>query len=615
MVEKDFSKCQCPQAGWCDLLKKEMTANPPNWQWCQGLKPEEREDYYSKVNGKVRTLRQAIKRAWVDTVNFVDELPERKSDWAVCVIPATDDMLELLEITRDSIKAYAEKCGADYIELQGNQHKDWPMANKYRVHNVSSVYEKTLYLDCDIVINSHAPNIFEVTPNDKLSIYEEWSDWIRRKSTDWIAKEQETIVRKFLKPEQRDRILKNGAFTPTKMLNGGVMVIPKSVSDWYQQPDQVYPRQWCFDQNYLSYILPDELHHNLDQRFNLTWQAMKDWDCHSSPLIEWIERAKDSYFLHVNGEKNKTVRHHILNLDLEDKTRIKLANHELVSKSASNAWLFCEEAMEAQEKINLDIRQYVSSQQNKKINVSKDLSIALVGHSKKQWDSIERKPFLKFLDLNIISGEYCENEWAEARAYLLEDFFPNEAKFVGFATASWNTKYSKLKPIDSFPDWPEAQILFNSNPEDKIYLCSDMYCTCGWTRYYSPRRRGIITDVFGYDKYPRTNEALIELLKSVDLPHETMHRAIPFSNQGFYHRNIYDSWMKFLKDKNVFANIKRVAEEFNLLQVGGWSNRPYAYFMEAINCFWCQDQDFTYIGTSTRNHQWYNDNIRKERGW
>jgi hypothetical protein len=612
---EDFSKCQCPKAGWCDLLKKEMTANPPNWQWCQGLTEEARKKYYESINSNPRTFREAVRNGTVSLINFVDKLPDRNSNHAVCVIPATDDMLELLEITRPSIKAYAEKCGADYVELTGNQQPDWPMGNKYRVHNVSTVYEKTLYLDCDIIINDHAPNIFDLTPDDKLSIYEEWSDWVGRDSIDWIKKEQEIILRKFLSQEVASKFLVNGRFDGGKMLNGGVMVIPKSVADWYQQPSVPYPRQWCFDQNYLSFILPDELHHNLDQRFNLTWQAMHKWDCFTSPLLEWMERAKDAYFLHVNGERNITVRHHVLNLDLKDETRVKLSNHELVSSTSSNEWLYCKEAKENQDKINLKIRSYVSSQEDSNININKDVSIALVGHNKDQWDTIERKPFLKILDLNCIDGEYSGNEWAESRAYLLEDFFPDEAKFVGFVTASWNTKYSKLKPIHNLPDWPESKILFNSDPEDKVYLCADMYCTCGWTRYYSPNRRGIITDIFGHDKYPRTNEALIDLLESIDLPFETDHRPIPFSNQGIYHRSIYDAWIKFLKDKDVFSNVKRVAEEHDLLEVGGWSNRPYAYFIEAVNCFWCQNQDFKYIGTTTRNHEWYDDHIRTKRGW
>ena len=145
MVEKDFSKCQCPQAGWCDLFKKEMTANPPNWQWCKGLTEKERIEYHDKTNSKLRTIRKAVRASSVDIINFVDDIPTPKSDYAVCVIPANQSAMGLLDVTRESIESYAKKCGADYIELTGDQNPDWPMANKYRLHKVASTYKKTLY--------------------------------------------------------------------------------------------------------------------------------------------------------------------------------------------------------------------------------------------------------------------------------------------------------------------------------------------------------------------------------------------------------------------------------------------------------------------------------------
>lgn len=44
---KDFSKCQCESAGFCSLFKKEMTFQPPNWQWCQNATEEERNRHFN----------------------------------------------------------------------------------------------------------------------------------------------------------------------------------------------------------------------------------------------------------------------------------------------------------------------------------------------------------------------------------------------------------------------------------------------------------------------------------------------------------------------------------------------------------------------------------------
>jgi len=293
VVEKDFSKCQCPKAGWCDLFQKEMTATPPNWQWCQGLTEKEREQYHDKVNGKVRTIRKAIKAGLVDVVNFIDDIPTPTSDYAVCVIPANQSALDLLDITRETIKTYAKKCGADYIELTGDQHPDWPMANKYRLHKVTSTYKKTLYLDCDVIIKDNAPNIFLKTPNDKISAFDEYPIWAAKENTGWIVSQQDYIVRKILKQEVASGLLKNGKFTAKRMINGGVMVIPQSLADYYIQPDKEYPRHWCFDQNYLSLMLPESKFHSLDMKWNTPFVLGKGFH----------EASLEAYFVHVNDMK------------------------------------------------------------------------------------------------------------------------------------------------------------------------------------------------------------------------------------------------------------------------------------------------------------------------
>ena len=40
-----MDKCQCTAPGFCDFFKQEMTSSPPNWQWCQGTTPQDRERY------------------------------------------------------------------------------------------------------------------------------------------------------------------------------------------------------------------------------------------------------------------------------------------------------------------------------------------------------------------------------------------------------------------------------------------------------------------------------------------------------------------------------------------------------------------------------------------
>ena len=300
MVEKDFSRCQCSKAGWCDLLNKEMTATPPNWQWCQGLTEEERDKYYERCNISVRVIKGTESAKLVNVVNFHDKIPKPTSDYAICVIPANDSAMELLDITREGIQSYAEKCGADYIELTGDQCPDWPVSNKYRVYNVTKLYKKTLYLDCDIAVSKDAPDIFKETPDDKISAYDEWPIWEEKKRTQWVKNEQEIIVHKHVSEEIKSRWIKNGSFETRTMLNGGVLVIPQCLAELYKQPDDPYYRAWCFDQHLLTLTLGEEVH-KLDDRFNTSFNDLNFWD-----------KISSAYFVHVNNLKDHQFRTNLL---------------------------------------------------------------------------------------------------------------------------------------------------------------------------------------------------------------------------------------------------------------------------------------------------------------
>ena len=48
----DIGECQCPQAGFCEFFRQEMTYNPPNWQWCQNATSQERMKYKADCDKK-----------------------------------------------------------------------------------------------------------------------------------------------------------------------------------------------------------------------------------------------------------------------------------------------------------------------------------------------------------------------------------------------------------------------------------------------------------------------------------------------------------------------------------------------------------------------------------
>lgn len=293
----DFSKCQCPKAGFCHVFKKEMGTKPPNWQWCQNATQRERVNHFVDTqNSRNKKNNHAVEP--IDPVDFHDDLPPRKSNYAICTIPANEYALSLLEITRESIQTYAKKCKADYIELTGNKFEKYPMFNKYRVFQVASTYQKTLYLDCDVLIQDVAPDIFEQTPDNKISVLNEkktlYTPSPNQFCYNWLKKHME--FRKYLFEYDSNYDEENNEV----QLNLGVMVIPKNKAYMYSMPKKL-AKNWLFDQD--DFILRNDMSdvYHMDEKFN--WMILrKDF---------WKDIA-NKYFVHVCSVSNDGYRKELL---------------------------------------------------------------------------------------------------------------------------------------------------------------------------------------------------------------------------------------------------------------------------------------------------------------
>jgi len=294
-------KCHCEVAGFCKIYQRQMDA--AGIKWCKESTQEKRENY-KKFNSSQEEKKTPQRLPnYINPINFYDELPKQKSDIAVCTIPANDIAMEQLNITRKSIKSYAKKCGADYIELSGDQCPEFPMYNKYRLYQITSKYEKTVYLDCDIIVKNNCPNLFETTPNDKLSahcqkntIYENQQIETKRNLTEEKNKVFNGTMEVYKHIAETHK-LKNTEYLP----NGGVLVIPKSVCNLYKQPSQSYQKEWCFDQYYLGGHLDESNFHNLGEEYNNEFIKESFW-----------KKLDSCYIIHVDGSRPQDYREELL---------------------------------------------------------------------------------------------------------------------------------------------------------------------------------------------------------------------------------------------------------------------------------------------------------------
>ena len=194
----------------------------------------------------------------------------------VLTIAIGDFYNEVSKYTIPTIKAYANKFGADFLCITDGDTKyasqKW---KKFSIYELLDNYKRILYVDIDILIRDDAPNIFDIVPETKLGMFNEGK----------YANRLEFIKQA---SEYYNESIKNwkGNF-----YNSGVMVIPRKYKSIFKLPIGVDYVET--DQPYINLrILNDNIDmYDLDFKFNR--MDIQDKYCGVSRL--------DSYFVHYAG--------------------------------------------------------------------------------------------------------------------------------------------------------------------------------------------------------------------------------------------------------------------------------------------------------------------------
>jgi len=96
---------------------------------------------------------------------------------AVVTLCIGEDASGFSQYSHPIFRRYAEKVEADFICIDTPKIKlpKYPeginpiLFEKYQLFDILADYERALYLDTDILITPHAPNIFNVVPYDKVA--------------------------------------------------------------------------------------------------------------------------------------------------------------------------------------------------------------------------------------------------------------------------------------------------------------------------------------------------------------------------------------------------------------------------------------------------------------
>lgn len=220
------------------------------------------------------------------------------------------------ELTHPSIKAYAEKIGADFMAVterkisQTTAH--W---EKFQIHDLLNDYERILYIDTDIIIREDCPNLFDLVPNNQLGMFNEG------KFTDRSKELMIDICRQY------------GVTLPNwdgEYYNTGVIVISRCHKSLFKKPSkEIFS---FYEQSYLNMrIAEDKIHKEL-KMYGLShyYNRMTCMDRFTG------EDRFASYIIHYAGYPNIAHAINLVPLDLarweeDKKTGYKYKTHVMVS--------------------------------------------------------------------------------------------------------------------------------------------------------------------------------------------------------------------------------------------------------------------------------------------
>lgn len=228
---------------------------------------------------------------------------------------------KVAELTLPSIKKYAEKIGADFLNIDGrNDQYITQKWNKFHIFNLLNKYDRIIYFDIDILIREDCPNLFDKVPESKLGMFNEGRYEARYPWVEQASEYYKEPINKW-----------NGKF-----YNSGVMVVSRIHKQIFKLPKGIDFVET--DQPYINLrIINDKIQmYDLDFKFNR--MDILDKYCGISRL--------DSYVVHYAGAP-KDIQMDVIRKDIEqwkkDAPDYKYKRNILISLSAGMGDQICSE--------------------------------------------------------------------------------------------------------------------------------------------------------------------------------------------------------------------------------------------------------------------------------
>lgn len=197
---------------------------------------------------------------------------------AIVTVATGREFLDLLQVTGPTIKAYADRCRADYIALT-NATKSWWGLEKFRTRHFVEQYDEVLFVDADCIVRPDAPSLFGQDCDVLIH-----NDAPHLESLAWLKSERREVC-EAISMQYEDANL---------CLNSGVVYTRKAASSVWSEPPSNIPTSHCAEQIVVEQQAIRHGYRELDSRFN--WQFY---------FKDFYAGLDDAYIIHLATCSNK----------------------------------------------------------------------------------------------------------------------------------------------------------------------------------------------------------------------------------------------------------------------------------------------------------------------
>lgn len=190
---------------------------------------------------------------------------------AIVTITIGDYYEKISKLTHPTIRAYAQKVGAEFVVINSIGEHSHPGYAKLDIYDLLKKFDRIIYADSDIIIRDDCPDLFQLIPVDTFAAFNEFNQADRIELMLSYANDQDWIKNK-------------------KYFNTGLFVCSKEHQNVFAKPEIEIMN--AYEQTHLNYRLfkLKIKTHNLSHKFN------------RMTLMDWTGESRfDSFIMHYAG--------------------------------------------------------------------------------------------------------------------------------------------------------------------------------------------------------------------------------------------------------------------------------------------------------------------------